>query len=107
MLSQQASWNALPSTRLTGSIALFDTDDYDSRIYSYERSLRYNFSMPAYYGHGLRYMVMLRQQVGSRLTLNAKIGVTDYFDRSTIGTGYQLIQSSSICDLLLQIRWKI
>ena len=107
MLSQQASWNALPSTRLTGSIALFDTDDYDSRIYSYERSLRYDFSMPTYYGNGLRYMVMLRQQVGSRLTLNAKIGVTDYFDRSTIGTGYQLIQSSSICDLLLQIRWKI
>ena len=35
--------------QLTGRICLFDTDDYDARIYAYENDVLYSFSVPAYY----------------------------------------------------------
>ena len=107
MLGEHAAWNIHPSTKVAGNIAWFHTDDYDSRIYLYERSLLYDFSLPAFYGQGLRYALMIRHQLGHRLTLTAKVGVTDYFDRSVIGTGYQQVNRSSMTDLLLQLRLKL
>ena len=84
----------------------FHTTGYASRLYVYERSPRYNFSYPAFYGEGMRLMLMLQGALVSRLTLTAKVGLTRYFDRSTIGTGLQQINSSSQTDLDLQLRWK-
>ena len=49
---------------------------------------------------------MARANIGSRLMLTAKLGNTNYFDRSTIGSSYQLINHSSQTDLDLQVRWK-
>jgi len=34
------------------------------------------------------------------------VGVTDYFDRTSIGSGYQQVDASSLTDLDLQLRWK-
>jgi hypothetical protein len=84
----------------------FHTTGYASRLYVYERSPRYNFSYPAFYGEGMRLMLMLQGALVSRLTLTAKVGLTRYFDRSTIGTGLQQINSSTQTDLDLQLRWK-
>ena len=90
--------------QLNGSVAWFHTDDYDSRLYRYERSVLNDFSFPAYYGHGLRYAFMAKADLGQHLTLTAKIGVTDYFDRAVISSGLQEIDRSSMTDLLLQLR---
>ena len=89
-----------------GSIAYFHTDDYNSRIYSYEKQPLYSFSFPMYYGQGIRYSLLFRQDIRPRWMVIAKIGVTNYFDRSTIGTGLQTIHHSSQTDLDLQFRWK-
>ena len=49
---------------------------------------------------------MGRANIGKRLMLTAKIGITNYFDRAVIGTSYQQIDASSQTDLDLQLRWK-
>ena len=67
----------------------------------------YDFSMPAFYGEGIRYSLMVSHQFNKRLSLTGKLGVTDYFDRSTMGTGYQQVNGSSMTDLLLQLRLKL
>jgi hypothetical protein len=104
MLSEQATfkWRWLKADALVG---WFHTDDYDSRIYHYEQSVLYDFSFPMYYGHGLRYALMLRANVGQRLTATAKVGTTTYFNRSTTGSGLQQIDRSSMTDLLVQLRY--
>lgn len=104
MVGEQASWQR-GGIRIDGHVAWFHTDDYDSRLYQYERSLLYDFSFPAYYGHGLRYSLMVRADLGRRLTLTAKAAVTDYFDRAAISSGLQEIPQSSMTDLLLQLRY--
>jgi hypothetical protein len=66
----------------------------------------HEFSSPAFYGHGIRYSLMARADWG-RLTFLAKIGTTDYFDRTVISSGLQQIDGSSQTDLLLQVLLKI
>ena len=106
MLSQHVQWQ-WRWLKANADVAWFRTDDYDSRLYQYEPSVRYDFSFPAYYGHGIRYAVMGTADIGRRLSLTLKAGVTNYFDRSTIGSGLQLIDHSSQSDLLVQLNIKI
>ena len=106
MLSQHASWQWRWLT-MDGHIGWFRTDSYAARLYQYERSVQYDFSFPAYYGHGLRHSVMLNATIGRRLTASIKYGTTNYFDRSTIGSGLQQINHSSMTDVLLQLRLKL
>lgn len=68
--------------------------------------MRYNFSFPSYFGHGIRYALMVRAALSSSLSMTARIATTNYFDQSTIGTGLQQIDRSSMTDLEMQLRWK-
>ena len=90
--------------QLNGSLAYFHTDDYDSRVSLYERGTLFQFSFPVLYGHGIRYTLMARAKLGKHLTVSARLGVTDYFDRATIGTGQQKVGHSSMADLDVQLR---
>ena len=92
--------------RLNGGLGWFHTDSYDSRVYLYELGPLYSYSFTEFSGEGIRYWLMARANIGSRLMLTAKMGVTNYFDRSTIGSSYQQINRSSQTDLDLQLRWK-
>ena len=92
--------------RLNGGLGWFHTDSYDSRVYLYELGPLYSYSFTQFSGEGIRYWLMARANIGSRLMLTAKMGVTNYFDRSTIGSSYQQINRSSQTDLDLQLRWK-
>ena len=93
--------------RLSLNGSYFHTDSYDSRIYAYERSPLYSFSFPSFYSEGMRLALMVQTVLMQRLTLTAKAGMTRYFDRSTIGSGLQQINSATQTDLDLQVRWKL
>lgn len=84
----------------------FNTDGYDSRIYTYERGLLYNFSYPMFYGRGMRSALFVRAQAGKQLLIIAKAASTRYFDRDKISSGLQQINGSSMTDVELQLRWK-
>ena len=93
-------------SNINASLAYFHTDDYDSRIYNYEKQILYSFSFPMFYGEGIRYYLFFRQDIHPQWMIIAKLGVTHYFDRNSIGTGLQTIHHSSQTDLDLQFRWK-
>ncbi len=105
MASQQLAWKTA-AVRLSGRVAYFHTDNYESRLYQYEPSLRYDFYLPGFYGEGIRYSILATATVSDNLLLTAKVGVTDYFDRATISSGLQEIAHSSQSDLNLQMIWK-
>ena len=105
MLSQHVSWK-WHSIKVDGHASWFHTDDYSTRLYQNERSVLYDFSFPAYYGHGVHYSLMAGADIGRHLTCTAKVNITDYFDRSTIGSSLQQINHSSMTDLLIQLRYK-
>lgn len=105
MLSQRVGLK-MKWMRFDAFVAYFHTDSYDSRLYAYERGTLNSFSNAAYYGHGVRCSLMARADIGRWLTLIAKVGVTNYFDRSTISSGLQEVDGSSMTDIDVQARWR-
>ena len=101
----QASCGRFP-LRMDFMGAWFKTDSYDSRLYQYEPSLLYTFSMPSFYGKGARFAFKAQYEYKKRLMLQAKWGCTRYADRDKIGTGTEEIQGNKKFDLQIQLRVK-
>lgn len=106
MVSENVSCK-LKRLRLNLSAGYFHTDSYESRVYAYERALLYSFSQPSFYGRGIRATLMARVDFGHRLMLTARTGLTRYFDRTTIGSGYQAVGSPSMTDIEMQARLRL
>ena len=84
----------------------FNTSDYDSRVYSYEKNILYNYYIPCFTGMGYRLSTVLRFDLTTSLMLMAKYGMTHYFDREVIGSGLSAIESRTKMDLQCLIRLK-
>ena len=105
MMSSRVGWKAA-QWQLTAMGAWFRTDSYASRLYVYEPQLPHEFGFPSYDGHGYRLSLAAQLRLGN-MRVGGKLGHTHYFDRTTIGSGLQLIPSSHQTDLELQIGWKL
>lgn len=107
MLAQSCGWRPA-SLPLQGDVyaAWFHTDDYSSRISSYEKNILYAFNMPSFYGKGIRLSTTLRWEVADKLSLSAKLAYTHYMDRNVIGTEQEEIEGSDKTDLYVLLRWK-
>ena len=97
---RQRLWQA------TLSAGYFHTDDYESRVYVYERQMEHEFSFPMYYGRGLRLALFASADVLKNLRLTARLGFTAYHDRNTIGSGLQQIDGARQTDLDMQLKWR-
>ena len=91
---------------LSALAAWFRTDDYASRLYLYEQRLPYEYGFSACSGHGLRLSAMARATMG-RWQLHARLGLTRYLDRTTIGTGLQQTDHRGLADLDVQLRYHL
>lgn len=105
---------AFKKSWISGNIALmlFDTDDYDTRIYTYEPDVLYNYSLPSYFGKGFHYFINLHRDF-KLLLLNTNKRVrasawlkweqTYYPGLSSIGTGLDEIAGNRKSELKAQI----
>lgn len=84
--------------------ALFDTDSYDTRIYSFENNALYAFAVPAYYYQGNRAYVLLRYSFLRRFDLWIRYGYFLYNNRNSVSSGAEQIDGSRKTDLLFQLR---
>ena len=105
MIAQTAAMR-LGIFTLAANAGYFHTDDYQSRLYAYERSTLYNFTFPVFFGEGMRGAVLLRADITPNLTVIGKAGTTKYFDRNHISSSLQQIDKSHKTDIDLQVKWK-
>lgn len=107
MVSEHVSWKGYKNKlQVSATIGYFHTDDYQSRIYCYERGPLYQFSFPSYYGKGIHYSIFCRADVLPCLMMIGKISTTNYFDRDHISSGLQQIDHSSMTDMEVQVRYR-
>lgn len=92
---------------LTLRYALFDTDSYDSRIYTFETNALYVFSVPSYYYQGSRAYALVRYTFLKRFDLWVRYGVFLYSNRKTLGSGAEEINQPQKTDLTIQLRIKL
>lgn len=105
MITQHLSrkWKRL---LLSASASLFHTDDYETRLYAYERGPLYTMNFPMSYGRGFRENLFLKWEVSKNAHFIGKISHLHYFDRKVIGTGLQQINGRNKTDVDLQLRLK-
>jgi len=89
---------------LSARLAIFDIEDYNSRIYAYEDNLPYTFSVPLYQNSGTRFYFMVKYQVNKKVKLFARYSKTQYQNVNTIGSGLEQINGNSLSDLNLQLQ---
>lgn len=90
---------------LTARFALFESGSYDARVYAYENDLIGVFSIPAYYGRGVRWYAMARITPMRRVDVWLRYGAWIYRDQTVISSGLQEIAGNVRSDLKLQVRW--
>lgn len=84
-------------------VALFGTDDYENRLYVYEDDLWMNFSLPTYFGKGVRNYLVVRYKPLSMVTLGLRFCNTQYPGVDSIGSGPERIDGDQRSDLKFQI----
>jgi len=108
LIYHDINWK-LMKEKLTFSFryALFDTDTYDERIYAYESDMLYAFSVPAYYYKGSKAYLLARYNWGNRIRLWARISNIWLTDRTTFGSGPEMIDSNQKTEIKFQVMYKI
>ena len=86
--------------------ALFDTDDYNSRIYAYESDLLGTFNIPVFSGKGSRTSIMLKYSLAKEADIWIKYGITQYTNLETIGTGPYEIEGNHKSEIKAELLLK-
>ncbi|MHC2993662.1 hypothetical protein OB13_19540 [Pontibacter sp. HJ8] len=92
--------------RLSTRYAIFDTDNYDTRQYAFERDVLYAFSIPAFSGRGTRMYALLQFRPLRKLDVWIKYGLTHYRNQKTIGSGLETIEGPRRSDVKAQVRYR-
>lgn len=107
MISQSVGWKPVSFPLQTDVyIAYFDTDDYQTRISSYEKNILYAFSLPSFYGQGIRTALSFKTDLNNSLSLSVKLASVYYADRELIGSALEEIKGHTKTDIYALIRWK-
>lgn len=90
-----------------GRYAIFDTDNYDSRIYAYENDLLGVFSIPSYYYKGIRTYLMVKYDIGRRIDFWLRWDVFSFANQDSISSGLEEIQGNEKTTIKLQVKIKL
>ena len=93
------------SKPFSGNIRLcyFETDSYDSRIYSFENDVLYGYSIPVFFGKGYRYYINGRYKLNKKLSFWGRFAQTIYSDQNEIGSGLDLIKGNKKSEIKLEM----
>lgn len=91
---------------ISGRVALFNTDDYDSRQYVYERDVLYAFSFPSYFYNGNRHYLLVQYSATRHLDFWLRWARTSLTNQTTFGSDLDRIEAPHKSELKIQARIK-
>ncbi len=91
---------------LSTRIVFFKTDNWDTRIYLYEKDVLYHFSVPAFYDEGARFYINYNRTIGKHIKIWLKYGRTIFENKSSISTGNNEIEGNLKTEIRGQILCK-
>ncbi|WP_212006577.1 helix-hairpin-helix domain-containing protein [Chitinophaga sp. HK235] len=88
---------------MNARLARFQTDNYDTRMYAYERSVLYDNAVSQVYGRGWQYYLNVKYKVNKQLSCWMRVHQTIYPGKQVIGTGWDAIAGSKKTFFQLQL----
>lgn len=93
--------------RLDFSYAFFDAENYDNRMYVFERDVLFAFSVPSLSGIGSRYYLNLRYDISKKLSCWMKFSQTVYSDgRDEVGSSNESVIGNRKSEIRGILRYK-
>ena len=96
-----------PGFRVDARVTLFQTDDFESRLYQLEGDVAGAFTLPVLQGRGTRAYVGVTLQPMDHLTLQGRVAATFLEDTRRIGSGPDEIEGSRAGDVSVQVKWSV
>lgn len=88
-------------------LAHFDTDDYNSRVYHSLPDVASSMSIPAFSGKGAITVANIKWTPSKHFDFWIWGGRTKYYDRKTIGTSHNEVDSSKKTEIKVQLRIRV
>lgn len=98
-----------PGNNLTvdARITLFQTEDFNSRVFQFENDLLYVMSNKMLFNQGQRTYIVFRYQPSNTFIFRLKASTILYENRNVIGSGLDEIKSNRRTDIGFQVQIKI
>jgi len=81
----------------------FETSGYNSRLYAYENDVLYSNAIPALFGTGYRYYLIVQGKPIKQILLGLRYAATVYTSQSVIGTGLDQITGAGKREIKAQL----
>ncbi len=89
--------------RLSARYAIFDTDDFNTRIYAYENDILYEFFIPSFANKGSRFYINLRYDATRWLTAELRYARTQFENIDVISSGNNQINGNIQSEVKAQL----
>lgn len=90
----------------TARYSIFNIDDFDARIYTYENDVLYGYSIPFFYRQGFRFYLLSRIRISNNIDVWLRYARTEYKNVATVGSANELSEGNSRNELKAQVRIK-
>ena len=85
-------------------LALFDIDEFNTRIYAFEDNVPYTYSVPMFQNSGTRFYLMANYKITKNIKVFARFSNTQYNNLKSIGSGLEQINGNTQSDLIIQFQ---
>ncbi len=105
VIFQDVDFDFHKKLKISARFALFDANDYNTRIYVYEKNVLWAFSLPVYYGQGVREYIMIQYNATRDLSIWLRVARFEYRNVDKISSGVNEIAGNSKTDVTLQLKY--
>ena len=84
----------------------FETEGYDSRLYAFENDVLFSYSIPVFYGKGVRYYLNVNYDINKKLSVWFRVAQTIYKDQTIVGTGLDEINGNKKTEIKIQLQYQ-
>lgn len=87
-------------------LQVFQTDDYNSRLYAYENDVLFSNSIPVFSDKGYRYYINVNYDISRKLSAWLRLAQTIYTGKETIGSGLDEISGNRKTEVKVQLMYQ-
>lgn len=88
---------------MNARLQYFETDGFDSRLYSFESDVLYSYSIPQFIGKGFRYYFNVNYDVSKKMTVWFRWAQTVYSDVTSISSGLDEVAGNKKSEVKFQV----
>ena len=91
---------------ISARMSWFNTDDYETRIYTLEKDVMYSYAVTGFSGTGHKFYLLATSSLNKKIKLQFRYSLIKYYDRTLIGSGWSEVSSDKIHQINLLISYR-